>query len=176
MFLVAKSVTRRKRRTAWINASTARASGFEAALDGDLGHLWAAPARVWVGTVSATYYDKRDQVLLAGPSPIRNIARAKINVALAYEDHRRFHARVLARHVRGMIDQDFSKLLLFTGGKGGNFVYPSFVVWDLDAGWKINRAQEIGLQIDNALDKYYYEKNDYAFPGRAVYARYRFNF
>lgn len=164
------------RESAWVNASTATASGFEAMLEGDLGRLWSAPMRTWVATTSATYFDRRDQALPAGPSPLRNIARAKINVALAYDDHRHFHARVVARHVRGMIDQDNSRLLIFTGGKGGLFTYPSFVVWDLDAGWKFNAAHEVTLQVDNALDKYYYEKNDYPFQGRALYARYRFSF
>ena len=164
------------RETVWVNASTATASGFEATLEGDLGRLWSAPTRTWVATTSATYFDRREQVLPAGPSPLRNVARAKINVALAYDDHRHFRARLVARHVRGMIDQDNSRLLVFTAGKGGLFTYPSFVVWDLDAGWKFNAAHEVTLQVDNALDKYYYEKNDYPFQGRALYARYRFSF
>jgi vitamin B12 transporter len=164
------------RESAWVNASTATASGFEATLEGDLGRLWSAPARTWVATTSATYFDRREQVLPAGPTPIRNVARAKINVALAYDDHRRFHARVTARHVRGMIDQDNSRLLVFTAGKGGLFTYPSFVVWDFDLGWKFTPAHAVTLQVDNALDKYYYEKNDFPFQGRAIYARYRFSF
>jgi outer membrane receptor protein involved in Fe transport len=164
------------RESAWVNASTATASGFEATLEGDLGRLWSAPARTWVATASGTYFDRRDQVLPAGLSPLRNVARAKINLAVAYDDHRHFRTRVVARHVRGMIDQDNSRLLVFTGGKGGLFTYPSFVVWDLDAGWKFNAAHEVTLQVDNALDKYYYEKNDYPFAGRAIYARYRFSF
>ncbi len=164
------------RESAWVNASTATASGFEATLEGDLGRLWSAPARTWVATTSATYFDRREQVLPAGPSPIRNVARTKINVALAYDDHRHFRARVVARHVRGMIDQDNSRPLVFTGGKGGLFTYPSFVVWDLDAGWRFNAAHEVTFQVDNALDKYYYEKNDFPFQGRALYARYRFSF
>jgi vitamin B12 transporter len=164
------------RESSWVNASSARASGVEASLEGDLGRLWSAPARTWVATTSATYFDRREQVLPAGPSPIRNVARTKINLALAYDDHVRFRARVVARHVRGMIDQDNSRPLVFTGGKGGLFTYPSFVVWDLDAGWRFNAAHEVTLQVDNALDKYYYEKNDFPFQGRALYARYRFSF
>jgi len=164
------------RQSVWVNASTASASGVEATLEGDFGRLWSAPARTWVATGSATYFDRRDQVLPAGPAPLRNVARAKINLTLAYDDHRRFHARVTARHVRGMIDQDNSRLLVFTGGKSGLFTYPSFVVWDLDFGWKFTPAHQVTLQVDNTLDKYYYEKNDFPFSGRAVYVRYRFSF
>ena len=164
------------RETVWVNASTAKASGLEATLEGDLGRFWAAPARTWVATASATYFDRREQVLPAGLSPIRNIARSKINLALAYDDHRRFRARVVARHVRGMIDQDFSRLLVFTNGRGGLFTYPSFVVWDIDLGWKLNARQELSFQIDNVADKYYYEKNDFPFHGRSFFARFRHSF
>jgi outer membrane receptor protein involved in Fe transport len=164
------------RESTFVNASTARASGVEVSLEGDLGRLWSARARTWVTTATATYYDKRTQALPAGVSPIRNVARAKINLALAYDSHRHFRARVTARHVRGMIDQDFSRLLVFTAGRGGVFTYPSFVVWDLDFGWKFNAAHEVTLQVDNTLDKYYYEKNDFPFQGRAIFARYRFSF
>jgi len=164
------------RETVWLNASTATASGFEATLEGDLGRFWAAPARFWVATASATYFDRREQVLPSGVSPIRNIARTKINLALAYNDHHRFRARLVARHVRGMIDQDFSRLLVFTNGRGGLFTYPSFIAWDLDFGWTLNPKREFSLQIDNVADKYYYEKNDFPFHGRSISLRFRQNF
>jgi outer membrane receptor protein involved in Fe transport len=164
------------RETVWVNASTATASGLEAALEGDLGRFWSAPPRTWVANASATWFDQREQVLPAGPGPIRNIARLKLNLALAYDDHRRFRARVVARHVRGLMDQDFSRLLVFTAGRGGLFTYPSFVVWDLDLGWKLTPHREVSFQIDNAADKYYYEKNDFPFHGRSFFLRFRQSF
>lgn len=164
------------RDTVWVNASTATASGVEAMVAGDLGRLWSAPARTWVASASATWFDEREQVLPAGVSPIRNVARTKLNVTLAYDDHRRFRARAIARHVRGMIDQDNSRLLIFTAGRGGLFTYPSFVVWDLDFGWRLHPRHELSLQVDNVADKYYYEKNDYPFHGRSFFARYRWSF
>jgi len=164
------------RETVWVNASTATASGLEAVLESDLGRFWSAPARTWVATASSTWFDEREQVLPAGPAPIRNIARTKLNLTLAYDDHRRFRARVVARHVRGLIDQDNSRLLIFTGGRGGLFTYPGFVVWDADIGWRLRPRHELSLQVDNVADKYYYEKNDFPFHGRSVFARYRWSF
>jgi outer membrane receptor protein involved in Fe transport len=75
-----------------------------------------------------------------------------------------------------LIDQDFSRLLVFTNGRGGLFTYPSFVVWDIDLGWKLNARQELSFQIDNVADKYYYEKNDFPFHGRSFFARFRHSF
>jgi outer membrane receptor protein involved in Fe transport len=80
------------------------------------------------------------------------------------------------RWVSGMWDQDFSAGLVFTDGRGGLFEYPSFVVWDLSASYRIGESHTISLSVDNVFDRFYYEKNDYPMPGRSFTARYTVRF
>lgn len=163
------------RETIYVNASSARADGLEAQLRADIGRLWSAEPGVWTLTSTATYYSKREQILPAGPGPLRNVAKFKINGALGY-DGGRYAVRVNARYVEGLIDQDNSVRRVFTDGRGGLFEYPSFVVIDFDARLRLGGPHELGLQIENLLDDYYFEKNDYPGTGRAFYVRYGYSF
>lgn len=163
------------RETTYVNAATADQSGLELDLAADLGRLAGAKPHEWRLTLSGTRMLDRVEHLTTGDAVIRNVARLKVVAALSY-DQPRWFARVGARYVAGMNDTDNSTGLIFTGGKGGIFEFPSFTVWDLNLGWRPAPHHELSLQVDNATDRYYYEKADYPMPERALYARYRFTF
>lgn len=163
------------RQTTYVNASTAKSSGLEIDLAADVGRLWQAPAGVWRLSGGYTHLFDREQALSTGVSVLRNVAKDKLNLAFTYAPGR-LTLRASARHVRGMWDQDNSKLLVYTGGKGGLFEYPSFTVCDLYASFRVLPRQVVALSVDNAFDRFYYEKNDYPLNGRSFKATYRFEF
>lgn len=159
----------------FVNARESLAQGYEGVVRADFGQLWQAAPRVWTFTTTATYYTDREQELPTGTALVRNVARFKINNALRY-DSGRIAVGINNRYVRGQIDRDFSANLVFTDGAGGTFEYPNFIVWDLDARWRPLPQHEVSVQADNLFDRYYYEKNDFPFSGRALFARYRYQF
>jgi outer membrane receptor protein involved in Fe transport len=163
------------RESTYQNASTARSSGLEVDFAADVGTWWSAPQGRWRLTGSYTHLIDREQTLPAGRSVLRNVARDKINTALSHQ-RGRLSLRLNFRHVRGMQDQDFSRLLVFTGGRGGLFEYPSISLFDLHASWRLNDRQTVSVAVDNVFDRFYYEKNDYPLAGRAFTARYRVQF
>lgn len=163
------------RETTSVNASSSLAQGYEAVLQADVGALWGASPRAWTLEQSATYYTNREQLLPTGPSPLRNVARLKLNTSLAF-DGARWGIRIASRYNKGAIDQDFSLARVFTNGAGGLFEYPSFVLWDIDARWRVTQSQQLSLQIENLFDRYYFEKNDFPFAGRTLLMRYRYQF
>lgn len=163
------------RETTYVNATTADQSGVEGEVIADLGQLLGGKSGEWRLSGSFTNMIDRRENVATGAQVIRNVARFKTVGALSY-DQPKWFSRVSARYVRGMNDQDNSVGRIFTGGLGGVFQYPSFVTWDLSGGYRFTPHHEVSLQIDNAADAFYYEKNDYPMPGRAVYARYRFTF
>lgn len=163
------------RETTYVNASHARAEGFEATVGVDLDHwLTRLPGRLRL-TSTSTYYTEREQELPAGEEPLRNIARFKINAALDYEGAR-FGARLTARHVEGMLDNDYSSGRYFTNGEGGSFEFDSTTVVDADLRWYITPHHTLGIQVENLFDRYYYEKGDYPASGRLILANYRYGF
>ena len=106
---------------------------------------------------------------------LRNVARFKINGNINY-DTSRFGVRLSARHVSGMHDSDFSRLRIFTQGRGGIFAFPDITLLDFDARYFLSENQSIGLQIENITDEYYFEKNDYPMQGRMLIATFRHGF
>lgn len=163
------------RETTFVNASTAKSTGLELTLATDLGRLWSAPAGRWRLTSGYTRLYTREQTLPAGKSILRSVAKEKLNTAVIYTASS-FSARLSARYVRGVWDTDNSKLFVFTGGRGGLFEFPSFVVWDAHVAWRVAKNQDVIAQADNLFDRFYYEKNDYPFQGRALSLRYRYSF
>lgn len=161
------------REQGWVNASTAKAEGFEAELFADLGSF-GVPGR-WSLDGSATYYTKRTQNLPAGQSLLRNVAKFKANAAIIYA-YDRYTLRLSGRHVDGMIDTDNSAGLYFTGGKGGVYEYPRFFIADVNLKVVLSRRSEFAVQVSNLFDKYYYEKGDYPLAGRTIGIRYAYGF
>ena len=167
--------TATKRESTYVNASDASATGWELTLQGDPGLLLGGEGGAWLWEATSTYYTERTQNLPAGVSPLRNVARMKFNTSLGYTNGPA-SVRLSARHVNGMIDQDFSARRIFTNGAGGVFEYPEFTVFDVFASWSFNDQSQLNLQIDNLEDEYYYEKNDYPFAGRSYSLTYRHTF
>lgn len=161
--------------TSYENALGSLASGWELTGLWDMGALFGVASGVWTGELSSTYYDKRKEEVSTGERVINNVARFKINMGIGYDDGE-YSVRVGARHVRGMEDNDFSTLRIFTNGVGGQYEYPSFTVFDVSAGWQFLPQHEVTLKADNIGDKYYVEKGDYPMPGRSLLAQYRYSF
>ncbi len=163
------------RESTYVNASTALQTGVEAQLDLDFSSLVAADSGTWLLNFSATKMIDREQTLAAGTSVIRNVADFKFNTGLTWH-HGPWRARISARYVRGMWDNDYSPTLAYTNGKGGIFEYPSFIVCDAFVSRKFGTRHEVSLSVQNLFDRFYYEKNDYPMPGLSFFGRYRFSF
>ena len=163
------------RETTYINTLGSLAEGLEATAQFDLGALAGAQPGSWTGDVTATRYFTREQEVASGTIPIRNVARFKVNFSLGYGGER-FGVRLNGRHVNEMFDTDFSRGRIFTGGAGGTYEYPDFVVFDLYARWNPAPEHRLSLQVDNLEDEYYFEKGDYPFAGRSYYVAYQYGF
>ena len=163
------------RETTYINTLGSLAEGLEATAQFDLGALAGAQPGSWTGDVTATRYFTREQEVASGTIPIRNVARFKVNFSFGYGGER-FGVRLNGRHVNEMFDTDFSRGRIFTGGAGGTYEYPDFVVFDLYARWNPAPEHRLSLQVDNLEDEYYFEKGDYPFAGRSYYVAYQYGF
>jgi len=164
-----------RRETTSVNATKALAQGLEATLEGRIQNVFGAATEGLSYSLSATYYSDFEQDLPAGTEVLRNVARFKINGNINY-DTSRFGVRLSARHVSGMHDSDFSRLRIFTQGRGGIFAFPDITLLDFDARYFLSENQSIGLQIENITDEYYFEKNDYPMQGRMLIATFRHGF
>ena len=163
------------RETTYVNASSARADGLEATFGVDLDRWLSALPGSLRFTGTSTYYTKREQELPGGKEPLRNVARFKMNAALDYEGAR-FGARLAARYVKGMQDNDYSSGRYFSGGQERRFEFDSTTVVDADLRWYLTSHHTVGLQVENLFDRYYYEKADYPAAGRLILASYRYDF
>ncbi|KAF0808143.1 TonB-dependent receptor [Alcanivorax xiamenensis] len=163
------------RETTYVNASRARAEGFEATLGIDLDYWLPRLPGSLRFTTTSTYYMEREQDLPDGREPLRNVARFKINAALDYEGSR-FGARLAARHVDGMLDSDYSSGRYFSDRQDRLFEFDSTTLVDADLRWYITPHHTVGVQVENLFNRYYYEKGDYPGPGRLVLANYRYDF
>ncbi len=163
------------RESTYINTLGSLAEGLEATAQFDFGALGGAQPGSWTGDVTATRYFTREQEVTSGTIPIRNVARFKVNFSFGYGDER-FGVRLNGRHVNEMFDTDFSRGRIFTGGAGGTYEYPDFLVFDLYARWNLAPEHRLSLQVDNLEDEYYFEKGDYPFAGRSYYVAYRYGF
>lgn len=118
---------------------------------------------------------KRNEEVSTGVRNINNVAKFKINASVGYDDGV-FSVRAGGRHVEGMEDNDFSSGRYFTNGLGGQYEYPSFLVFDLTGRWRIFEGHELSVKIDNLTDEYYFEKADYPLPGRSLFVEYKHQF
>lgn len=163
------------RETTYLNAQGSTAEGLEVQAGFDLGAMLGAPADRWNASLSATHYFTREQELASGIEPLRNVAKRKVNFSFGYE-RERFGVRLSGRRFEGLWDSDFSVGRLFTDGRGGDYQYPGFLVYDATAHWSIADGRQLSMQIDNLRDDYYFEKGDYPLPGRAVHMSYKHSF
>ncbi|RYG38361.1 MAG: TonB-dependent receptor [Burkholderiales bacterium] len=161
--------------TSYENAMGSRAEGIEAEANVDIGALFGASRHRWTVNSSATYYLTRDEEVSTGVRTINNVARFKLNGSIGYDDGV-FAMRAGGRHVEGMEDNDFSSGRYFTNGAGGQYEYPSFLVYDITGRWRFLENNELSVKVDNLTDEYYFEKADYPLPGRSLFIEYKRQF
>lgn len=163
------------RETSYVNASRATQRGLEAKLDADLGAAFGLRSGLLLLDASGTRMLDRDQYLPDGASLIRNVADLRLNAGLSAR-YAGWRARVSTRYAHGQWDQDNSKLLIYTGGKGGLFEYSSYLVWDASLARRYWKRHETSLIVENFTDRFYYEKGDYPQPGVSFFVRHRIEF
>lgn len=161
--------------TSYENALGSVAEGIEAEAHFDIGPLFGASRDTWTINSSATYYLTRDEEVSTGVRTINNVAKFKINGSIGYDDGV-FALRAGGRHVEGMEDNDFSSGRYFSNGLGGQYEYPSFLVYDITGRWRFLQNNELSVKIDNLADEYYFEKADYPLPGRSLFIEYKRQF
>lgn len=164
------------RQSTYINANQSRFRGFEGSASLDAGSYLGLPGGRLGLSASATRILKAEDMVAGVATPIRNVADWKANVSATVSDGGDLSATLTARYNGQRWDSDNSQGYLYTGGKGGTFLYDTFTVVDLSGRWAVTPRDAVRLEVSNLLDKTYYEKGDYPMPGRAVYARYARSF
>lgn len=164
------------RQSTYVNANQSRFRGFEGSASLDAGSYLGLPGGRFGLSASATRILKAEDVVAGIASPIRNVADWKANVSATVSDGGSLSTTLTARYNGERWDSDNSQGYLYTGGKGGTFLYDTFTVVDLSGRWAVTPRDALRLEVSNLLDKTYYEKGDYPMPGRAVYARYARSF
>lgn len=160
------------RQSTYVNANRSRYRGLEGALDADAGaYLGLSAGRVTL-SATATHLIMSEDMIAGVPTPVRNVADWKADVSATVSDGGRLSATMTARYNGPRWDGDNTQGFIYTGGKGGTFLYDRFTVLDLSARWKATSRDTLRLDVSNLLDKAYYEKGDYPMPGRALYVRY----
>jgi vitamin B12 transporter len=143
-----------------VNTLAARISG----LDLEVAHR-LTPA-VSVFSNATHYFSRREQLPGAGERNILNVATDTVRAGVDL-DVGALSSRLMARYVHGRQDQDFNV-------PGSPIVdYPDFVVVDLSAMYRIRPQHAVLLGINNALDRYYYEKKGYPLQGVGVTLKYQ---
>jgi vitamin B12 transporter len=160
------------RQSTYVNANRSRYRGLEGAVDVDAGAYLGLPEGRLGLSATATHLVKAQDVIAGVPTPVRNVADWKAAVSTTVSDGNRLSSTLTARYNGPRWDADNSQGFLYTGGKGGTFLYDRFAVLDLSVRWKATPRDTLRLDVSNLLDKTYYEKGDYPMPGRALYARY----
>lgn len=160
------------RQSTYVNANRSRYRGLEGALDVDAGAYMGLPAGRLALSATATHLIKAQDLIAGVPTPVRNVADWKADVSATVSDGGRLSATLTARYNGPRWDGDNTQGFIYTGGKGGTFLYDRFTVLDLSARWKATPRDTLRLDVSNLLDKAYYEKGDYPMAGRALYVRY----
>lgn len=160
------------RQSTYVNANRSRYRGVEGALDVDAGAYLGLSAGRLDLSATATHLIKAEDLIAGVPTPVRNVADWKADVSATVSNGGRLSATLTARYNGPRWDGDNTQGFLYTGGKGGTFLYDRFTVLDLSARWRATPRDTLRLDISNLLDKAYYEKGDYPMAGRALYVRY----
>ncbi|MFY9271362.1 MAG: TonB-dependent receptor [Candidatus Manganitrophaceae bacterium] len=162
------------RETLRVNAVDADISGLEAAWTLGPAPLAKLPG-MWALSGGLTWTIEADEELPAptGRTPLLNVSKIKSNMGLTWSRDSQFNLHLNARYRGERPVRDFSKGLMFTGGKGGIYDQPSFLVVDIVARYAVTQRSALELAIDNLFNKYYVESADFPRPGTAVYARYK---
>ncbi|MDP2795809.1 MAG: TonB-dependent receptor [Sulfurisoma sp.] len=98
-----------------------------------------------------------------------NVPRLALKIALD-ADFGQWTGRVGLRYRGSIKDQDW------VNGGGAQIVQDGFTVADLNARYRIDKAQSLALSIENLTDRMYTEKFGYNMSGRNIRANYRYDF
>lgn len=160
------------RQTSYVNSDRSRMRGIEGQVALDAGAaLGLASGRINLNG-SVTHILQAEDLLPAGTAtPIRNVADWKATGS-ATVTVGPVAGTVTLRYNGDRFDTDNSQGRIFTGGVGGLFTYDRFTTVDFSGRWRVTPRDTIRVELANAFDVNYYEKADYAMPGRTFYARY----
>jgi len=164
------------RQSSYVNADTSKIRGIEGQISIDAGQAAGLPADRFLLVSSITHILKAKENLPAGLTAIRNVADWKANVSLTISDGNALSATATVRYNGGRYDTDNSQGKIFTSGRGGVFEYDDATVVDLSARWKVTQHDQLRAEISNLFGVNYYEKADYAMPGRSFSVRYSRSF
>jgi vitamin B12 transporter len=160
------------RETSYINSDRSRSRGLEGNVALDAGLLGGLPAGRISLTGNVTHLFESEDLLPAGATPIRNVADWTATGSLTLSNGGGLSLTGSVRTVGDRWDSDNSQGRLFTGGRGGTFIYDRFTTVDFSGRWRMTLKDTLRLEVSNAFDTAYYEKADYPMPGRTIYARY----
>lgn len=125
-------------------------------------------ARDWRLSAALTRLFSRQTKVSGVESDINVVAELTARLSLDV-DKGPWTGRISARYVGERKDYDF----VFNTGQ---IRYPTFVVVDLSTRYQFNNHHSVKLQIENAFNKYYFEKLGFPLQGRSVYAGYQYDF
>ena len=160
------------RQTSYINSDKSRMRGIEGQFALDAGAALGVASGRFSLNGSVTRILKAEDILPSGTAtPIRNVANWKATGS-ATVNAGPVSGTVTVRYNGDRLDTDNSQGRIFTNGVGGLFTYDRFTTVDFSGRWRMTPKDTLRLEVANAFDINYYEKADYAMPGRTLYARY----
>lgn len=160
------------RQTSYINSDKSRMRGIEGQFALDAGAALGVASGRFSLNGSVTRILKAEDILPSGTAtPIRNVADWKATGS-ATVNAGPVSGTVTVRYNGDRLDTDNSQGKIFTNGVGGLFTYDRFTTVDFSGRWRVTPKDTLRLEVANAFDINYYEKADYAMPGRTLYARY----
>lgn len=147
--------------TTYENAGSAHMHGMEF----DFG--WKVTQGFRIST-NATRMFSRKETVSTGERDINNVPEWTARLAFDV-DGGPWSGRLAMRYVGERKDDDFVN-------NTGQIIYQTFTVFDVSTRYQFDKHQSVKLQIDNLFDKFYYEKQGFPLPGRALYAGYQYAF
>ena len=155
--------------TTYENGLEAEMAGLEAMLSFDVGVPmgWDRSLTFYVNTT--VMFTAEEEQADGTMKDIQNVADETINYGVQYDDGA-FDSRLHCRYQGNMRDTDWNDPLR------PEIEYPSFTVVDLTMGYSFLDHHRVSLQVDNLLDRDYYEKKGYPKPGQSFMASYRYTF
>ncbi|SKC04116.1 TonB-dependent receptor plug domain-containing protein [Dyadobacter psychrophilus] len=161
-------------RATFVNAADANINGLETEISYDFGALndfHYTLRAFWNGT---SLLKAKELIIGSDASEtvrnIQNVARNTFNYGLEYDNLKWLRLRLSGRTVGMRTDIDYTDPI------NPEIEYPNYMVLDFAAAFKITGNHSITFKIANVTDENYYEKRGYNLPGRAISARYSFNF
>jgi len=179
--------------TTFVNAGNAKMNGLEMEFGVDFGQLAKMPFSL---SLSGNWrhlfkFELNNADVI---TDLKYVQKNTASIALDFNDNKRFSSRINARIIGSRLEDnwfytfDFETweripLTSLTGNpirptliNEDTLEYPSFVVVDLSAAYKLTRNISVGLAVQNLFDELYTEKDGYFMPGRNFQVRLGYSF